>query len=117
MKDNWRAGIDSKANTSLVTKGKSRYSRNPAFVGFYFLYIGITVAFNSKILIIVSVKTITMFHYHVLQEEKYIKSVCLDEYTTYMQMYIDTSLFDFPNHSSNKIRVRICNSHTILYNN
>ena len=40
MKDSWRAGIPDKDKTELVTTGIYRYSRNPAFLGFDLMYIG-----------------------------------------------------------------------------
>ncbi len=45
MRDSWRAGIPEKDRTELITAGIFRISRNPAFVGFDLLYIGILTAF------------------------------------------------------------------------
>ena len=41
MKDSWRAGIPDGDRTELVTGGIYRYSRNPAFLGFDLMYIGV----------------------------------------------------------------------------
>lgn len=41
MKDSWRAGIPDRDKTELVTDGIYSYSRNPAFLGFDFQYIGV----------------------------------------------------------------------------
>ena len=41
MRDFWRAGIPETDKTELVTEGIYQISRNPAFLGFDLLYIGI----------------------------------------------------------------------------
>ena len=41
MKNSWRVGIDKSTKSKLITKGIYRYSRNPAFVGFYLMFIGL----------------------------------------------------------------------------
>ena len=41
MKDNWRAGIAENDKTEIVITGIYRFSRNPAFLGFDLVYIGI----------------------------------------------------------------------------
>ena len=45
MKDNWRAGVQREEKTNLVTSGIYSFSRNPAFLGFDLMYIGILLAF------------------------------------------------------------------------
>ena len=41
MKENWRAGVQKEEKTNLVTTGIYSISRNPAFLGFDLMYIGI----------------------------------------------------------------------------
>ena len=48
MKDSWRAGIPDKDRTELVTSGIYRYSRNPAFLGFDFMYAGLLLMYYHK---------------------------------------------------------------------
>ena len=45
MKDSWRAGIPDQEHTELVTSGIYRFSRNPAFLGFDFMYIGVMLMY------------------------------------------------------------------------
>lgn len=47
MRDSWRAGIDRTQKTKIINTGIYRYSRNPAFVGFDLLYIGMRLAFSN----------------------------------------------------------------------
>lgn len=41
MRDSWRVGVSKTDRTELVTSGIYQISRNPAFLGFDLLYIGI----------------------------------------------------------------------------
>lgn len=45
MKDSWRAGVSETDKTELVTDGIYQISRNPAFLGFDLVYIGILLMF------------------------------------------------------------------------
>lgn len=83
MKDSWRAGIPTEENTALVTTGIYRYSRNPAFLGFYFLYISVLLIYFNPILLVATCITIIVFHLQVLQEEKYLQKVFGEEYLSY----------------------------------
>ena len=47
MKDSWRAGIPDKDKTELVTTGIYRFSRNPAFLGFDLMYIGVLLLYGN----------------------------------------------------------------------
>lgn len=83
MRDSWRAGIPEKDETKIVTTGIYHYSRNPAFLGFYLLYLGVLIAYFSPLLLIMTVITIVTFHLQVLQEEKYLMQAFGEEYTDY----------------------------------
>lgn len=48
MRDNWRAGIPAQDQTELVTTGIYRFSRNPAFLGFDLVYLGLLLAFFTR---------------------------------------------------------------------
>ena len=72
MKDSWRAGIPDKDKTELVTTGIYRYSRNPAFLGFDFMYIGVLLMYGNLLTLGFSVFAIVMLHLQTLQEERYL---------------------------------------------
>lgn len=82
MKDSWRAGIPEE-NTALITTGIYRYSRNPAFLGFYFLYIGVLLVYFNPVLMAATCVTILIFHLQVLQEEKHLQKEFGGEYLSY----------------------------------
>lgn len=51
MKDSWRAGIAENDKTEIVTSGIYQISRNPAFLGFDCVYIGLMLMFFKPILL------------------------------------------------------------------
>lgn len=83
MKSSWRAGIPDKKETSLVTHGIYRYSRNPAFVGFDLLYLGILVAFPNVWHACFVVAAIGVFHLQILNEEQFLIRAFGEEYIEY----------------------------------
>ena len=72
MRNNWRAGFDETQNTELVTTGIYKFSRNPAFVGFDFLYIGCAMMFPNIANIVVALLALVTFHIQILGEENFL---------------------------------------------
>ena len=83
MKDSWRAGIPEKDKTKLVTIGIYRYSRNPAFLGFDLMYIGVLLMYGNLLTAMFTVFAMRMLHLQILQEEKYLVGVFGAEYEEY----------------------------------
>ena len=84
MRDSWRAGVSENEETELVTFGIYRISRNPAFLGFDLLHIGIFLMFANGILFFVSFFTVLMFHLQITKvEEKFLTAVFGDVYVNY----------------------------------
>lgn len=83
MKDSWRAGIPDKDQTELVTSGIYQYSRNPAFLGFDFMYIGVLLMYGNLLTLGFSAFAMVMLHLQILQEERYLQSVFGADYTAY----------------------------------
>ncbi len=83
MRDSWRAGV-SGDKTALVTAGIFKLSRNPAFLGFDLVYIGIlTVFFNWFLLIFTTLSVLTLHLQIVVNEEPAMQSAFGDEYLNY----------------------------------
>ena len=61
MKDNWRAGVQREEKTNLVTTGIYSVSRNPAFLGFDLMYIGILCTFFNWYLCLATSFVIVFF--------------------------------------------------------
>lgn len=83
MKDSWRAGIPDKDRTTLVTTGIYRYSRNPAFLGFDFMYVGMLLMYFNLSMLVVSAFAIIMLHLQILQEERYLTENYGESYREY----------------------------------
>ena len=72
MRDSWRAGIPEKDRTELVTGGIYAWSRNPAFLGFDLMYIGVLLMYGNLLTLSFSAFAIVMLHLQILQEERYL---------------------------------------------
>lgn len=83
MRDSWRAGIPETDRTEFVSHGIYRYSRNPAFLGFDLMYIGILLMYFNGVLLLFTIWVIVMLHLQILQEEKYLETVFGEEYRAY----------------------------------
>lgn len=83
MKDSWRAGLAEADETEMITGGIYRFSRNPAFLGFDFVYTGILLMFFNWVLLVFSLSAMIMLHIQILQEESYLERVFGEAYVTY----------------------------------
>lgn len=83
MKDSWRAGIPEQDETALVTTGIYRFSRNPAFLGFDFMYVGVLLMYGNLLTLGFSIFAMIMLHLQILQEERYLESVFGAAYLAY----------------------------------
>lgn len=83
MKDSWRAGIPDKEKTELVTTGIYRFSRNPAFLGFDLMYVGVLLLYGNLLTLSFSVFAIVMLHLQILQEERYLVNTFDAQYQEY----------------------------------
>lgn len=84
MRDSWRAGVPEKAETELVTGGIYRYSRNPAFLGFDLIYIGILCMFLNPLLLAITILTVLMLHLQIVNvEEPFMQNAFGEDYLHY----------------------------------
>lgn len=83
MKDSWRAGISVTDKTDLVSNGIYKISRNPAFLGFDLVYIGILIMYFNWLLFFITIFTVIILHLQIIQEEKHLISEFNVEYTNY----------------------------------
>lgn len=84
MKDSWRAGVPETDKTELVTRGIYQFSRNPAFLGFDLVYLGILLMFFNWPLFAVSAFAMLIFHLQIVNvEEDFLLLAFRDEYLNY----------------------------------
>lgn len=84
MKDSWRAGVSKNDKTELITDGIYKISRNPAFLGFDLVYIGIILMFFNWILFAISAFAMLMFHLQIVNvEEDFLLSAFDEKYLNY----------------------------------
>lgn len=84
MKDNWRAGVQREEKTELVTTGIYCVSRNPAFLGFDLMYIGIVITFFNWYLCVATCLVMVLFHLQIVNvEEDFLIEAFGDEYIKY----------------------------------
>lgn len=88
MKDSWRAGIPESDKTSFVKSGIYAYSRNPAFAGFDFMYIGLLLLYCNPVLVVFTIWAIIMLHLQILKEEEYLENVFGEEYRSYKKQVL-----------------------------
>ncbi len=86
MRDSWRAGVSKTDQTVLVTDGIYRFSRNPAFLGFDFLYFGILCMFWNWVLCAATVFAVFMYHLQIVYvEEPFLFAAFGEEYFQYQK--------------------------------
>lgn len=83
MQDSWRAGVSSTDKTEFVTRGIYQISRNPAFLGFDLVYIGMVFMFFNRLLLMFSVWAMVMFHLQI----RFVEEVFLLE--TFGEVYLN----------------------------
>ena len=84
MKDNWRAGVSKEDKTNLVTNGIYAISRNPAFLGFDLMYIGILFSFFNWYLCFATGIAIVFFQLQIVNvEEEFLLETFGEEYLKY----------------------------------
>lgn len=86
MRDSWRAGVSKTDKTELVTNGIYQISRNPAFLGFDLLYLGILLMFFNWILCILTVFAVIMYHLQIVAvEENFLLATFGNAYLQYQK--------------------------------
>lgn len=83
MRESWRAGISVTDKTELVTGGIYRFSRNPAFLGFDLLYLGLLLAFFHPAHLAFALFAVVMLHLQILQEERFLAVTFGEPYLQY----------------------------------
>lgn len=69
--------------TMFRTSGIYRFSRNPMYLGFNFITIASMIYFLTPLIIIPGIYSITVYHFIILGEEKYLETAFGEDYREY----------------------------------
>ncbi|MGE5443670.1 MAG: methyltransferase family protein [Ignavibacteriales bacterium] len=76
--------IPVKPTTAIVTDGPFRFSRNPIYVGFAFLYLGVGLWLNALWVVVMLVPLLLVIQsYVIVREERYLELKFGQEYLQY----------------------------------
>jgi len=81
--DSFRVGIDEKAPSKLMTGGMFAVSRNPIFLCFLLLLIGLFLIHRNVLIVIAVVFFTAMIHRQILREELFLEKHYGEEYENY----------------------------------
>lgn len=86
MRSSWRVGIDKNTKSELITNGIYKFSRNPAFVGFDLMFIGLFFSYTNILTLFILGFNIVTFHLLILQEERHLALTFGEEYDKYKSL-------------------------------
>ncbi len=72
MKDSWRVGIRPEQKTDLIVTGNFVFSRNPYFLSYYLMFLGIFLVFPTLVYLILYIIFVTIVHLMIMDEEKHL---------------------------------------------
>lgn len=83
MSNSWRMGITEEQNTGLITNGLFRYCRNPYFLSYYLIFLGVFLVFPTVIFLLFYIPSAIITHTMVLDEEKFLRKLHGKQYLDY----------------------------------
>lgn len=81
----WRLGIDPESDEELVQKGIYSHSRHPAYLGFFFMFLGVALSFSCYVTVILFVLSVISFINMARVEEEFLLGKYGDPYKQYME--------------------------------
>lgn len=83
MRNSWRVGIDKDTKTEFIKIGIYKYSRNPAFIGFDLMFIGLFLTYSNLIILIVAIINIIGLDLLIRKEEEHLDESFGESYREY----------------------------------
>jgi protein-S-isoprenylcysteine O-methyltransferase Ste14 len=83
MKDSWRVGIRPEQKTDLIVTGNFVFSRNPYFLSYDLMFLGIFLVFPTLVYLILYIIFVTIVHLMIKDEEKHLIQQHGDLYIKY----------------------------------
>jgi len=81
----WLSVISFSKNDGFVHEGIYRFSRNPMYIGYFFLFLGVGIMVASWLYLFLVIIYQISVHFLILSEERWCKQTFSDVYRTYMQ--------------------------------
>jgi protein-S-isoprenylcysteine O-methyltransferase Ste14 len=85
MGDSWRVGVPHDQKTELIQDGIYASIRNPYYLAYYIMFIGLFLVRPSLVLFVLILVIIAVFHRMVLKEEAYLHKKHGKAYEEYKQ--------------------------------
>lgn len=83
MKDSWRVGIRPEQKTDLIVTGNFVFSRNPYFLSYDLMFLGIFLVFPTLVYLILYIIFVTIVHLMIMDEERHLLVQHGDSYIQY----------------------------------
>jgi protein-S-isoprenylcysteine O-methyltransferase Ste14 len=83
MKNSWRVGIRPEQKTELVIDGFFRFCRNPYFLSYILMFLGIFLVFPTFIYLLFYIPFVVIIHFMILDEEKHLAQQHGKQYLDY----------------------------------
>ena len=81
----WRLGIDINSEEKMIKEGIYNFSRHPAYLGFYLMFIGLSISFPSIIIYLLTILSIiSLINQGIIEEENLIERFN-EEYKEYQK--------------------------------
>jgi protein-S-isoprenylcysteine O-methyltransferase Ste14 len=86
MKDSWRVGIRPEQKTDLIITGNFIFSRNPYFLSYDLMFLGIFLVFPTLVYLTFYIIFVTIVHLMIMDEEKHL----IEQHGAKYQKYRDS---------------------------
>jgi len=83
LKDSWRVGVHRGEKTELIKTGIYAYIRNPYFLSFFIMYLGIFLVRPNLSIVLLLILLIALVHLLVIKEEKHLMAIHGKDYEKY----------------------------------
>jgi len=81
--NSWRIGIDRKRPGTLVTEGIFRLTRNPIYLAFDLMFIGVFLVNGTWFFMVFGFLAVIACHFQILREEEFLRRQYGDEFEAY----------------------------------
>jgi protein-S-isoprenylcysteine O-methyltransferase Ste14 len=83
MKNSWRVGIRPEQKTDLVIDGFFRFCRNPYFVSYILMFLGVFLVYPTYTYLLFYIPFVLIIHFMILGEEKHLAQQHGKQYLDY----------------------------------